>query len=733
MLRGGMVIPFLIIIGGRGAGGAYGLRAQAAGRSAEAALELPGAAGGPEADGAALGRAVFVPAVRQLLLDVARGADEAGARIQIQLRVAPDLAGLPWEWLSLGSQTLWQPALREDYTLVRVAQAVRPPAALPAALPLRLLIAAAPGCGAAADALGAALAGEVRARRLIVDRLRDADPAGLAEALDEEPCHLLHLVAPATPGLAGGPARAALPRLRLGRSIDPPAMARLIAEHPDLRMVTLAGDGLESAGPLAELAAALHESSGLATAALGTLDDAAAADFCAVCYSALAAGEPADLAVTYGREDLAAAGGPWGAPQFFMAPGGEALFRIGAEAPAARPERRPTRPERRPTRPERRPTRDDEATQPVRPIARPQPRPALASRGEGAARPSWLTPRLIALLVAGVILALMVSRVIRRPEGVAPTLTPTSAPMAPTVPTPLGGGQAGGQTADGAGQLEVAHNALLAGLAPTSPAAVGNPIDAAPPLRFVTYLAAEGDSVESLAQRAGSDPRAILALNRMAAGEALRPGRPLALPVYSAAEALPQAPIIARGSPARPEVALTFDIEIDDSSLYSILDILEARGLRGTFFLTGRWAKAYPDAARRIVADGHEIGNHSLTHPFFTKIGMDGVAPELDKTEQIVREVTGASTRPYFRFPYGASSQAAIDIVAADGFVPYHWSADEAAIPGWLDRAAASPAQVYGDILLMHQRPETVQALPGWLDRLAALGLRPVPLGEAMR
>jgi len=329
-----MVIPFLIIIGGRGAGGAYGLRAQAAGRSAEAALELPGASGGPEADGAALGRAVFVPVVRQLLLDVARGADEAGARIQIQLRVAPDLAGLPWEWLSLGSQTLWQPALREDYTLVRVAQAVRPPAALPAALPLRLLIAAAPGCGAAADALGAALAGEVRSRRLIVDRLRDADPAGLAEALDEEPCHLLHLVAPATPGLAGGPARAALPRLRLGRSIDPPALARLIAEHPDLRMVTLAGDGLESAGPLAALAAALHESSGLATAALGTLDDAAAADFCAVCYSALAAGEPADLAVTYGREDLAAAGGPWGAPQFFMAPRAR---RSSASAPRPRP------------------------------------------------------------------------------------------------------------------------------------------------------------------------------------------------------------------------------------------------------------------------------------------------------------------------------------------------------------------------------------------------------------
>jgi peptidoglycan/xylan/chitin deacetylase (PgdA/CDA1 family) len=224
-----------------------------------------------------------------------------------------------------------------------------------------------------------------------------------------------------------------------------------------------------------------------------------------------------------------------------------------------------------------------------------------------------------------------------------------------------------------------------------------------------------------------------LAINRLMTGEPLRAGRPLVVPLYRAGEALPEAPIIAKGSTARPEVALTFDIEIDERTLYSILDILEARGLKGTFFVTGRWVTAYPDAARRIVADGHEIGNHSLTHPFFTKIGMDGVAPELDKTEQIVRDVTGASTRPYFRFPYGASSQAAIDIIAADGYVPYHWSADDAGIAGWMSRAAANPAQVYGDILLMHQRQSSVDALPGWLDQLAAMGLRPVTLGEAMR
>jgi peptidoglycan/xylan/chitin deacetylase (PgdA/CDA1 family) len=133
------------------------------------------------------------------------------------------------------------------------------------------------------------------------------------------------------------------------------------------------------------------------------------------------------------------------------------------------------------------------------------------------------------------------------------------------------------------------------------------------------------------------------------------------------------------------------------------------------------------------VAEGHEVGNHSLTHPAFTKIGLDGVAPELDQTEQIIRETLGVSSRPYFRFPYGDSNPAVVDLIARDGYVAYHWSADDAAIQAWLDRAAANPRQAYGGILLMHGRPSTVAALPGWLDRLSALGLQPVTLGTVLR
>ncbi|MGQ9893517.1 MAG: polysaccharide deacetylase family protein [Roseiflexus sp.] len=60
---------------------------------------------------------------------------------------------------------------------------------------------------------------------------------------------------------------------------------------------------------------------------------------------------------------------------------------------------------------------------------------------------------------------------------------------------------------------------------------------------------------------------------------------------------------VRRGNCASGKVALTFDIEIDDTTLYAILDVMRQRGVKGTFFVTGRWVKCFPDAARAIVAD----------------------------------------------------------------------------------------------------------------------------------
>jgi peptidoglycan/xylan/chitin deacetylase (PgdA/CDA1 family) len=231
----------------------------------------------------------------------------------------------------------------------------------------------------------------------------------------------------------------------------------------------------------------------------------------------------------------------------------------------------------------------------------------------------------------------------------------------------------------------------------------------------------------------GSDAAAIAALNHLDANIPLRSERALVIPVFGAGEPGAGGQVIRRGNPAEPKVALTFDIEIDQATLYGILDILRARGLHGTFFVTGHWVMAFPDAARAIVSDGHEICNHSLTHPYFSRIGLDGAAAELDETEKIIQQTTGVTSRPCFRFPYGDYTADTVNVVSRAGYVAYHWSADDPAIAAWLDRTAQHPADGNGGILLMHGRPETVASLPGYLERLAAMGLQATTLTDTLR
>lgn len=267
-----------------------------------------------------------------------------------------------------------------------------------------------------------------------------------------------------------------------------------------------------------------------------------------------------------------------------------------------------------------------------------------------------------------------------------------------------------------------------------TPSPAPTPTALPPVARYAVYTAGEHETLDQIAARFGSDAQTLAQLNRLEP-DGLRGGRALVVPVYrpDVSEPGQGGLLVVRGNPNAPRVALTFDIEIDARTLYDILAILRERGLHGTFFLTGRWAKAFPDAARAIVAEGHEVANHSLTHPFFSRIGLSGAASEIEQTEQIIQQTTGSSTRPFFRFPYGDWTPQTLALVGREGFVACHWSADEATIPAWLERARANPAGAAGAILLMHGRASTVRALPGWIDRLNELGLRPGTLSETLR
>jgi peptidoglycan/xylan/chitin deacetylase (PgdA/CDA1 family) len=130
-------------------------------------------------------------------------------------------------------------------------------------------------------------------------------------------------------------------------------------------------------------------------------------------------------------------------------------------------------------------------------------------------------------------------------------------------------------------------------------------------------------------------------------------------------------PVAADG---RPQVNISFDVEGDPDLLYQILDILDEFGYRTTFFLQGEWVSYYPEATQEIAKRGHELGNHSWTHQDFKPLSADEVSQELLETEELVQELTGQTTRPYFRPPFGSRSETSVQTAYDLGWTNIIWT-----------------------------------------------------------
>jgi polysaccharide deacetylase family sporulation protein PdaB len=108
------------------------------------------------------------------------------------------------------------------------------------------------------------------------------------------------------------------------------------------------------------------------------------------------------------------------------------------------------------------------------------------------------------------------------------------------------------------------------------------------------------------------------------------------------------------------KVALTFDDGPDTKYTDQILDILKKQKVSATFFVVGEHAAAHKDVMKRIVSNGHELGNHSWDHMDLTKLDEPQLEAELDKTDDIITSITGKPPT-LLRPPYGALSKQVID------------------------------------------------------------------------
>ncbi len=181
---------------------------------------------------------------------------------------------------------------------------------------------------------------------------------------------------------------------------------------------------------------------------------------------------------------------------------------------------------------------------------------------------------------------------------------------------------------------------------------------------------------------------------------------------------------------------LTFDDGPDPEYTPPILDLLKAHGATATFFLVGNRIDEHPDVVRRIVEEGHELGNHSWTHPFMSDLPIEGQMEEIALTDASLSAFDGRATHP-FRPPCGVLPRNLLFRFARIGRTVAFWSYDThdyERLPAsiLIDRIRQQPPQS-GDVVLMHDdNAETVELLAGLLPEWRARGfdVRAMPAGR---
>ena len=192
-------------------------------------------------------------------------------------------------------------------------------------------------------------------------------------------------------------------------------------------------------------------------------------------------------------------------------------------------------------------------------------------------------------------------------------------------------------------------------------------------------------------------------------------------------------PSFSSGPSDQKQVALTFDDGPHPTITPLVLDELRSRGVKATFFVIGDRVKAYPWVLRQIVAEGHEIGNHTYSHRLLTAMSTDLIRREIGETQVAIRNAIGYETR-LFRPPYGAFRPSANAILREYGLNVIRWSVDPR---DWRNRDAllisnhVTHQSKNGAIILCHDiHRATLQALPAILDTLIAEGYAFKTVGE---
>ncbi|RBQ16486.1 polysaccharide deacetylase family protein [Spongiactinospora rosea] len=198
----------------------------------------------------------------------------------------------------------------------------------------------------------------------------------------------------------------------------------------------------------------------------------------------------------------------------------------------------------------------------------------------------------------------------------------------------------------------------------------------------------------------------------------------------------------ARTKPAKPVnchrakcIALTFD-DGPGPHTARLLDTLKKNGVRVTFFLVGEMAQRRPSVVRRMAREGHEIANHTFSHPRLTELGSNEIASEIRRGKAVIRRLTGRQPE-MLRPPYGLTDERVEALAGAQGQAVMLWSSSsrdwELRRSDLIVKRALKLARRDGIMLLHDIVPGTVRAIPTLLKELRKRGYTVVTVSEARR
>ena len=192
------------------------------------------------------------------------------------------------------------------------------------------------------------------------------------------------------------------------------------------------------------------------------------------------------------------------------------------------------------------------------------------------------------------------------------------------------------------------------------------------------------------------------------------------------------------GSTDEKVIYLTFDAGYENGYTGKILDVLKAHDAPAAFFLVGNYIEKNPDLVRRMVAEGHTVGNHTMTHPDMSRIrDMEDFSEELEELEELYEETVGQPMEKYYRPPQGIYSKSNLEQAKELGYKTVFWSL---AYADWDNNNQPDPTASLekltgrlhnGAVVLLHSTSKTNgEILDTLLTKWEEMGYRFAPIEE---